>query len=396
MKVKEYLKTLENEEFNDLYERYVEFYGLKDKGDKLSNLTNCILLHVEDFMEEINLDQVALLMDIINDGKSFDFDDYFFDFGLIYLDDDLNTISCTDLIDEFKKYISKEFVINLYVSRIMFYLLNTIILPFDFVLTNYLKRYQLFDITINDIINFMDENEIEINYNNKYFYINDVNESAAQKIYEEVNFPIKYLNEDVFEDSRMVYNDLLDELASLDSDMDIMEAFMNLIVNEFANEEEFIAEMKNKCKITKKQEEKIISIYNEYRHVFRYFYYGGRTIPETVNYDIYNSGFKYKKNMSLRDCLEAMNDNGLSLLNVYYKTKDIDKLYDKILDRYNKLLDDEEEYEEFISYQFLKDSPIIEDDIHAGFMAYGIMFVANRNDEKVLVIPKEFVIEDII
>lgn len=417
MNLKKYLRNMDDERFYELNKIYEEYYGLEDGEDEIDVLYNTMINNLPSFIESINFDQIVLINDIIKNGITDDVDDYFFEFGLIDFDGYGNSIMPTEVLDFFKKEINKDLIMDLLITYLNVYFQFNMVIPFEFIEYNYIKRFNL-DVKLDDVVDtLVKSNDGELyDIIDNYVYCTNLSAEVAKKLCEELPYPIKFLNEDQYIRTRILHKKLFEELESNRFNLDEISAFINVVSPFYIQTNAFKEQLKSEITLPNNKVKKLEKIYNKYHEDIRHYITGGRTLDEELQAALFYNPIKYKKNMSLRDCLSSINKDVLNYLYVRYGTRDLDELYDKITENFNALLDSEcgddckcnhgyffdddcccgenNSYLEFISLLCLNGDEISEEDVDIDLFSAGFAFVGEKkNHNKVLIIPSEFIIE---
>lgn len=193
---------------------------------------------------------------------------------------------------------------------------------------DYLKFLNIKNISETEIISFLDEKGLTEIYG--YYMPKKAPGNIFKKLIEEKEkYPYHYLTLDEYEEYEYFVGGYYESLASiLHMNIEEIISIFYIPTHIFPKEtEDFLLYVKANMKLTKKEEDKIKKLYNEYEDYFRYWNYNGCT-EEEYYWELYYKEFYItpKKNTDLQSCLDSLKKESLAKIKEYYDNpKDLKK-----------------------------------------------------------------------
>jgi len=381
MKLEKCLKKLE---MDDLYEIYYFSDNVEEDVDDLSKdelikkLIPILKNRFNQFIEFYNFETVQIMNDMKKNGYTNFCYDLFYDNGFLYFDDlnESKMIIPQEFIQIFNKRYTKSSQLKLLDNCIHSYLICDLIIPINFIMKEYVEKYNL-DITEEDLLRIIkDYGECK----NGYICALNLNDEDFVEIINNLKeHPTMVLSSQELNNQMILLTHILTEISTY---MDKGKAFYLYILLSAMPTEDLSIEVTNACKSMgiKKHIEEIIKIFEENYSEIRFYMLGGRTVSEIIIDDIVkNCMHIHKKSITLEDCLKNITENHKLLLEHIYGTTNVSKLKKLIIDNFT-----EKAQTDMLEYN---NCDIEYSNFDLNLYAKGIIYANNKK----IVIPKEFV-----
>lgn len=330
------------------------------------------------------------------DGDNFDI--YLLMTGFVYLikDNKKETfIVPNELVKIYNTYLEsfekKEIDKTRIIEILYCYSLINGIVEIDFLVDLIINHYH-FDFTEEEIKDIA-ENELGlIIYKDKYYSIFETlgdNEDEAIKLLEKSGQGNRYmiLNEIVVYTYLDYYRNLSDKVLKIIGNQELADMILNVMFYFYDEDNEFLNNVLSNFKI--KNNKKLLELINQEKDNFRYWFFGGRTYDEFLQYMAICDNLlnKKPKSLDLKTCLKSLKKNSLDELYSEYDVKNLDELEKMYLEDLECTLED---YEIFDILTFYKstDTPV-EDLESKATEILEFLFYYQDQDETKVIIPEE-------